>query len=77
MNVRAKMVVSEVAKFHGSSESRRVKLTATYSGTPEDNTYAKATPSGSIEMWVDNAPVAKAFEDALGKAFYVDFTPVE
>jgi hypothetical protein len=76
MNVRAKMVVGEVTKVSWNPEARKVKLHAQYSSTPEDNSYAKATPTGSIEMQVDNPPVAKFFEENLGKAFYVDFVPV-
>lgn len=38
---------------------------------PEDQSYAKATPSGEIVMTVDNPAALAQFE--LGKAIYVDF----
>lgn len=40
---------------------------------PEDQRYAKYTPSGSLEMLVDNPGV----EFELGRDYYLDFTPVE
>lgn len=40
---------------------------------PEDKRYAQATPSGSLQMQVDNPGVS--FEP--GKDYYLDFTPVE
>jgi hypothetical protein len=41
---------------------------------PEDQRYMSATPSGKVELRVDN-PAALA-EFAVGQAFYLDFTPV-
>jgi hypothetical protein len=75
MNVRAKMRVTEVTKTEYGAE--RVKLSAVYADktNAEDNTYAKATPSASCEMQVDNEAVHGAF--VPGKKYYVDFTPAE
>jgi hypothetical protein len=39
---------------------------------PEDVRYSKATPSGRIEMQVDNPPARAFFKP--GKAYYIDFT---
>lgn len=52
--------------------NKTVKLRAQYSDSPEDNTYAEATPSATIEMSVTHKAVADFFEP--GKRFYVDFT---
>lgn len=41
----------------------------------EDVRFCKATPSGRMEMAIDN-PFAIA-EMEIGRTFYVDFTPVE
>lgn len=41
---------------------------------PEDERFQKATPSGSIEMQVDNPEALKQLE--IGKSYYVDFTQV-
>ncbi len=38
----------------------------------EEQRFAKATPSGSIQLYVDNPPAENSLE--LGKLFYVDFT---
>lgn len=40
-----------------------------------DQSFAKATPSGFVEMTVDNPVVASQL--VIGKAYYVDFTPIE
>jgi hypothetical protein len=74
MNVRAKMMVTEVARNNWGG--RKVTLMPQYDQSiPEDQRFQKATPSGHIEMQIDNPPVAEFFEANLGKAFYVDFTP--
>lgn len=54
--------------------TRSYEFTAMYDPeTPEDQRYAKATPSGSLTIQVDNPAVT--FEP--GKAYYLDFTPAE
>lgn len=69
--MRAKFSVVSVKEYgYGGKEA---ELSAVHSGSPEDNQFAKATPSGSIKMTVDN-PVAKDFL-VPGKSYYVDFTP--
>lgn len=74
--VRGKFQVIEVAQVNWSKDTRKIKLQAVYDQTTEENRrYAKATPSGSIEMTIDNPPASDAL--ALGKTFYVDFTPAE
>jgi len=56
-----------------------VKLTAVMGGPnakdAEDNSYAKATPSASLEMHIDNPKVRGQMKP--GQKFYVDFTPAE
>ena len=71
--VRAKFQVTKVAKMYwGATE---ITLTPQYDQTiEEDRRYAKATPSGTIQLQVDNAPAVEAL--ALGTFFYVDFTEV-
>ncbi len=51
--MRAKMVVNQVTD-NGYSDV--VKFSAVYGGSTnaEDNSYAKATPSGSLELQIDN-----------------------
>lgn len=66
----------EVASVLLDGYQETVKLRAVYGGSTnaEDNTYASATPSGSIELCVNN----KAAQGKLrpGQKFYVDFIPV-
>lgn len=72
--MRAKFNVVAVKEFgYGGKEA---ELSAVYSsGKPEDNEFAKATPSGSIKITVDN-PAAKDFL-VPGKNYYVDFSEAE
>lgn len=74
--VRAKFVVAEVTAFGHNKDARRVKLSAvTADGIPENERFHKYTPSGSIELSIDNPPASDAF--VPGKTFYVDFTAAE
>lgn len=65
------MQVQEIAV---TTYSETPKLTAVYGGSTnaEDNTYARATPSGKAELQIDN-DAAKGFFKP-GKKYYVDFT---
>jgi len=73
--VRGKFRVESVTYYTepGPTASRKVTLRAQHDdGQPENTRYAKATPSGMIEMTIDTPPAAEQF--APGKVFYVDFT---
>lgn len=82
--VRAKFQVTSVKKHFcrdyqtdavvtGSTE---VILTPQYDQSiEEDRRFAKATPSGTISLFIDNPPAALYLEP--GQNFYVDFTKVE
>lgn len=71
--MRAKFTVQSVKEF--AYAGKEAELNAVYSVKPEDNQFAKATPSGSIKITVDN-PAAKDFL-VPGKNYYVDFSPAE
>ena len=79
MNVRAKFkVMSRVTADYGphSTPQTTVALGAQYDpALKEDQSYAKATPSGTLSMIVDN-PAALA-EFTVGRVFYIDFLPAE
>lgn len=78
MNVRAKFKVSEIIekKLAPAYSQTTIVLTPQYDQKiAEDVSFSKATPSGRIEMQIDN-PVAIAAMP-IGTLFYVDFTPVE
>lgn len=67
--VRAKMLVTEM-------EDNQVKLECLYDPElAEDKGFCKATPWGGICMGIDNPKALEQF--SVGKAFYVDFNPVE
>ncbi|MFA6917001.1 MAG: hypothetical protein WC222_11430 [Parachlamydiales bacterium] len=75
MNVRAKFVCYGI-KDNPSSESKTVTFGAVTSGSEENKSFSKYTPSGSIDMVISyDTPASNAFEQ--GKEYYVDFTPVE
>lgn len=76
MTVRAKFRCNSVESFSpaGVDGTRTFRFQAAYDpNTPEDQRYAKYTPSGSLTIQVDNPAVV--FEP--GKAYYLDFTPAE
>ncbi len=77
MTTRAKFQCNtETTKRWGKdpATSRVYDFTAVYDAeSPEDQRFAKATPSGSLSITVDNPAVT--FEP--GKAYYLDITPVD
>jgi len=75
MSVRAKFTVTEISSFSYSPTMKRVTLQPQYDSTiPEDQRFASATPSGTLMMTVDNPAAMAQLE--LGKAYYIDITPV-
>ncbi|GGN46816.1 hypothetical protein [Streptomyces fuscichromogenes] len=76
--VRAKFRCNtETLKKWGPQESqiaRSYDFMAVYDpDLPEDQRYAKASPSGNLTIAVDNPAVT--FEP--GQSYYLDFTPVD
>lgn len=71
--VRGKFTVQSHKKYQG--DAVRVELTAIYGNSPEDNSFSSATPSAHISMYVTNPAAVEKLP--IGKAFYVDFTPVD
>lgn len=74
--VRAKFTVVEHHQRHYNASGRNVVLMPSYDeSVPEDARFSKATPSGRMEMFVDNPAALEQLQ--LGKAVYLDITPVE
>lgn len=76
MTVRAKLMLTESTELSwgASSGTRRLRFDCQYDdGIPEDMRFQKATPSGHIELLIDN-PSALG-EMKLGNQYYVDFNP--
>lgn len=76
--VRAKFKVTEIIETQHAPTYRTMKiiLTPQYDmKIAEDVSFSKATPTGRIEMQIDN-PVAIE-RMPIGQLFYVDFTPID
>ncbi|NMV37258.1 hypothetical protein [Ralstonia insidiosa] len=74
MTVRAKLTLQSVTNHAWSPDSKTLKFGVQYDASiPEDQKFCKATPSGQIEIQIDNPAAVSQFE--LGKSYYVDFTP--
>lgn len=71
-SVNAKFSCTKAVKGPYGTE---VSLWTLYSNNPEDNSYAKATPTGQLTMIVDN-PIAEAFFEE-GKQYFLNFKKVE
>lgn len=76
MNVRAKFYVTTLHPNHGG-KGGRVELVPVYSSDPghENKAFWDATPSGKIEMYINNPDAFQFFAERLGGEYYVDFTP--
>lgn len=70
MTVRAKFQLQEITTTAWGS--KRLKFSCQYdSNIPEDQRFQKATPSGHIEMQIDNPAAVEQF--TLGDYYYADF----
>jgi hypothetical protein len=69
--VRAKFRVDAIKQW--AYGGKTLELSAVYDdGIEENRRFAKATPSGKMEIQIDNPSAAEFFE--LGKSYYLDFT---
>lgn len=80
MTVRAKFFVTEIkhAGTPGSDPYATITLVpvfGSYGDGKINETWSKYTPSGKLEMAVTNPAAIDAF--AIGKAYYLDFTPAD
>lgn len=73
--IRAKFrCTSETKTFYGGPDSRTYKFDAMYDPEiPEDLRYARATPTGTLEMTVDN-PSAQF---TVGSFYFLEFVPCD
>jgi hypothetical protein len=70
--VRGKFTLQSITQNSYGGDGRTLVFTAQYDPElSEDAAYSKATPTGRIEMTVDNPAALKQFK--LGVAIYVDF----
>lgn len=76
MVVRAKFRVNKITRVDWNSDITVVSMTAVNDdGIEENKRYHKYSPSGSLEITIDNPPASEYFK--LGKSYYLDFTEVE
>lgn len=76
--VRAKFLVGSNEPNNAVREEDKgniVKLNAVTSGSPENESFFKWTPGGTIVLETINPEAAKEF--IPGAEMYVDFTPVD
>ena len=77
MKMRAKLKVLSVKKVLGNQELlEMVPVAASVypsDGSDENNTYAKWSPSGKLELTIANPTLLGKF--LPGDCYYVDFTP--
>ena len=75
--IRAKFKVTEIIEktFNPDYSQKTIVLTPQYDQKiAEDVSFQKATPTGRMEMQIDNPAALAAMP--VGTVFYVDFTPV-
>jgi hypothetical protein len=77
--MRAKMRVSSVTSHGPNNETLNFnavcgKFPYPADGSDEDNTFARWTPSASLQMQITNPELVGKYKQ--GDTFYVDFTPV-
>lgn len=76
--MRAKMKINSVLSF-GTGETLKLSAVAKNGydseGNDENNTYAKFTPSASLEITIMNPNLLGKFK--VGEEYYLDFTPAQ
>lgn len=74
--VRAKFRVTSIKRVSHNPDACAVEMTPVSADEVEENQrFHKYTPSGKLEMFIDNPAAAEKL--VLGQAYYVDFTPAE
>lgn len=72
--MRAKFRVGSYTQYTGAG--RKFELSAvTDDGTPENQRYYTATPSGTLSITIDNPAVVDFLQP--GKSYYLDFTEAD
>lgn len=76
MKTRCKFVVEKVTAYQGNYE--QITLNAVYGGanaSAENQSFAAATPTGKLEITVNNPTVIGQIKP--GQYYYLDLTPTE
>jgi hypothetical protein len=72
--VRAKLVCTSNEPIEG--EQKKVKFQAVISGSEENKSFSRWTPSANLEMYISNETLAGDFFEQ-GKEYYLDFEAAE
>jgi hypothetical protein len=76
--MRAKLQINRIEQF-ASSEALHFNAVCAKSypadGSDEDNTFAKFSPSATLQIQITNPALLGKFK--VGEKYYVDFTPAE
>jgi hypothetical protein len=73
MKTRCKFQVEKVTKYSGDFE--QITLNAVYGGSAENVSFAQATPTGKLEITVNNPAVVGQITP--GQYYYLDLIPAE
>ncbi|WP_404653372.1 hypothetical protein [Raoultella terrigena] len=74
MTVRAKFQCNSINKSPDNSTAV-VNMMAVTTGSAENETWSKYTPSGQLQMVISNPAAAEQFEQ--GKEYFIDIAPAE
>lgn len=72
MSIAARFYVSEVTRFAYNPDATKVSLQAVARG-PENKAWATATPSGAVQLTIQNPVASRWFEERLGKDVAITF----
>lgn len=76
MQVRCKLQLTQITHTTWTPNGGKLTFQAVYDQSiPEDARFAKASPNGTFEIYVDNPDAFNSYE--LGKFYYFDSTPCE
>jgi hypothetical protein len=76
MNVRAKFFCSRKSENQAYPNTAKYAVVELSPATGQGNeSWSKYTPSGNIEMTINNPVALAAF--VIGQSYFVDFTPAE
>jgi hypothetical protein len=77
MATRAKFNLNSITSvdYGNSYASKQYEFSAVYDdGIPENQRFAKASPSGQLKITIDNPAAQEFFAGKVGKSFYLDVT---
>jgi hypothetical protein len=75
MNVRAKFECVKIEQ-QPLDHQKLVEFSAVISGSDENKSFSKYTPSGNLKLWISDETLAADFFE-LNKEYYLDFSKSE